>query len=1105
MTFLNDETALRYRVGIDVGTHSTGFFAAEVDDADFPIRILNAMVLVHDSGVDPGSQKQAMTRLAVAGIKRRSRRMFRRRKQRLLQLDEWITEQGWPLVDLEEESNPYFPWIARARLASEQILDPELLAKYLSASLRHMARHRGWRNPYSTVKSLFTEVPPSPQMSALAVRVAEKTGRALTGLETPAQLIVFLGLEPSVKLRGPSGILGGKLMQSDNAAELRTIAAVQGIEEDALREMIEMVFHAESPRGSAAARVGKDALPGQTHLRRATKADEVFQEFRIASVVANLRLKESDITRRLNASEQRAVIEYLMRGAELKRRVTWNDIAELLGVSRDDLKGTAAAGPDGERPSSSPPTNVTDARIRALKIPAIVNWWELADPRERSVLVSELSNAGDDPESEEALIEVGNLIEKLSDTDLEKLSTLVLPAGRAAYSRDSLTRLTRRMLDDGVDLYEARVAEFGVAPDWIPPADPIGAQVGNPAVDRVTKQVSRWLNSVEREWGMPLSVNIEHVRSALGSEAVAREIDRTNNKRYQRNQAVYDEMHARVGLSGKARRSDLTRYLALQRQNGQCAYCGSAIDFQNAEMDHIVPRAGEGGARNTRDNLVAVCERCNKSKSNQPFGSWAPQSGIPGVSLSEAISRVRHWIADPHTSARENAGFKQSVIERLRRTSQDAPIDERSMESVAWMANELHSRVKHHYRQQGANTSVAVYRGSITAEARRASGLEGRINMIGGRGKTRLDRRHHAVDAATVALMRPSVAKTLTQRSNLRVSQQMTSADETWKSYLGDSLSARSIYGAWQKQMLLLSELINLALVENEIPVVQNLRLRLGNSAVHEDTINKLVQKPLASQLSTVEIDRSATPAQWCALTRNLSFDTKTGLPADAGREITVNGRHVGPLDPVQFFASGAASVKVRGGYAELGNAMHHARIFRINGKRPVFAMLRVYTIDLVRFSGQDLFTAELVPQTISMRTAEPRLRRALEADDVEYLGWLVIGDELQITPSQSAKGQVGTFLAEYPSIEAWRVDGFYSPSRLRLRPVLLASEGLADNAEADIRKIVDKPGWLPSVNVVFGGSGATVVRRSALGVERWGSRAGLPTCWTTCENMGPK
>src|SRR5699024_3532662 len=121
----------------------------------------------------------------------------------------------------------------------------------------------------------------------------------------------------------------------------------------------------------------------------------------------------------------------------------------------------------------------------------------------------------------------------------------------------------------------------------------------------------------------------------------------------------------------------------------------------------------------------------------------------PGVSLSEAVERTKHWKRDNGQSSKSWMAYLKEVRDRLERTEEDPEIDARSMESVAWMANELRDRIAAHFKGENSSTGnkqVFVYRGALTADARRVPGVEDRIPWIGGGGKTRLDRRHHAVD-----------------------------------------------------------------------------------------------------------------------------------------------------------------------------------------------------------------------------------------------------------------------------------------------------------------------------------------------------------------------
>ena len=153
--------SLSYRVGIDVGTYSLGCTAIEVDDNDQPVNILSSVSLIHDSGLDPDQQKRAVTRLASSGVARRTRRLYRRRRRRMINLEKFLTSQGWETRPFEHYSDPYLPWNARVALVNGYISDDAQRGMYLSIAFRHIANHRGWRNPYWKVSSLYSPDKPS--------------------------------------------------------------------------------------------------------------------------------------------------------------------------------------------------------------------------------------------------------------------------------------------------------------------------------------------------------------------------------------------------------------------------------------------------------------------------------------------------------------------------------------------------------------------------------------------------------------------------------------------------------------------------------------------------------------------------------------------------------------------------------------------------------------------------------------------------------------------------------------------------------------------------------------------------------------------------------
>ena len=1086
------------RVGIDVGSRSIGFAAIEAAPDGTPLRLLSIQSFIHDAGLDPSGMKAAITRRAVSGVARRTRRLIRRQKRRLQELDELITSLGWPIVNHEDDQDPHLPWRVRAALSDRLVTDPDELHRMLSIAVRHMARHRGWRSPYARVDSLLAVTEPSDQLVAMRRRVEALVGHELDPDSTPAELVVAtLAVDPTLRLRQnpvKSGVLGGKLMQSDNVREIRKWFTAQGLPNDLFTTLVNAVFKAESPAGSAAERVGKDALPGQGGKDRALRASLVFQRYRIATLLGNLRVLEGGVERRLSADEMHSAMSFLetQKDDEL---LTWREVADHLDLPRSALRGTAKETADGERASARPPIMTTEMRMRACKIKPVKEWWTNASPSARELFIEMVGHGVKDLEAHADGPEIAELITNLNETELAELDKLKLPAGRVAYSRDSLERLTKRILDESLDLYEARRAEFGVSADWAPPADPIGDPLGNPAVDRVVKEVARWLMAVEAEFGRPTSVHIEHVREGFMSEKTTRERDRDMQKRYEANLKTQKDITEQLGTSGPVRASDVTRFLAIQRQHGQCLYCGDMVTYNDAEMDHIVPRAG-AGSTNTRTNLVAACRSCNHSKSKLPFAVWAARNPRPGVTVAEAVQRVKNLVRDAGMSLKDFKRFQGEVIARLTRTAEDPEIDARSLESVAWMARELRHRIS----AAMPGTSVQVFRGGLTAEARHAGEIQGQLPFIGGGEKTRLDRRHHAIDAAVVAYLRPAVAKTLRERQEIRFEQRLTRRDDrSWRDHLG---SSPQLMLDWKRHMGILRDLLTEALVEDRIPVRNNVRLRLGNGSAHDDTIRALHYRKVGDELPMAMIDRASTPALWCALTRHPDFVADVGLPASETREIKVNGKKFGPGDDIGFFPSAAASIAVRGGSAEIGGTIHHARIYRIHGKKPTFAMVRVFAVDLQRYRDQDLFSAPLPPQSISIRSSEPKLRKALADGTAEYLGWLVVGDELLLDMSKQTSGDIGSFMKVFPEANRWRLAGFYSNARLRLRPVQIAAEGLANLDDASPYKvpsaqvILDQRGWRPSMNVVFGSCKPVIVRRDALGRPRLKSASNLPLTW---------
>ena len=340
----------------------------------------------------------------------------------------------------------------------------------------------------------------------------------------------------------------------------------------------------------------------------------------------------------------------------------------------------------------------------------------------------------------------------------------------------------------------------------------------------------------------------------------------------------------------------------------------------------------------------------------------------------------------------------------------------------------------------------------------------------------------------------------------------MNMLPKSWRQYSGDATEAKVLYSRWQNDMEILLQLFNEKLLADEVPVMQNLRLRLGNGKAHDDSIKKLRPKLVGEAWSIEEIDRAATPQLWCALTTQDDFDAVEGLPENQERELRVKNEWFKATDSVKILPKVIAAVAVRGGYAEIGNTIHHTRIYRLPGKKSSYGMLRVFTCDLLKHGAEDLFTVDIPPQSISMRTAEPKVRKALLDGKAEYLTWVVPGTELFV-PSKhfdSEKSQAKSVGRLDAQGQWWRIVGYDSPSRMVLKSSRFSKEGIGTIVDGgysqetveDLRYILEKRAWFKSVSVLFSIPGVKIIHRDALGNIREGVASGLPLPYTFDANV---
>lgn len=75
----------------------------------------------------------------------------------------------------------------------------------------------------------------------------------------------------------------------------------------------------------------------------------------------------------------------------------------------------------------------------------------------------------------------------------------------------------------------------------------------------------------------------------------------------------------------------IKRLAAHRRQGGLCFWCGRSIrghireakdhpEHSFSTVEHLIPRCR--GGRNTNENIVSACRKCNNDRGNMPVAMW---------------------------------------------------------------------------------------------------------------------------------------------------------------------------------------------------------------------------------------------------------------------------------------------------------------------------------------------------------------------------------------------------------------------------------------------------------------------------------------------------
>ena len=764
--------AVKYRLGLDVGTASVGAAAVSLDKDGQPDALIWHHVRIFSEPNEPG-QGGLVSKKAGRRKARMQRRQIDRRASRLRHIAHLSSLLGLKREEITPDDGRSLPRL-RAEAATQRVELDDLMRIFLRLSKR-----RGYKGEFKAKKK--GEVAEGSSELSLAMRaLATERGIALkdendTGITLGEYLLHRLksGLPTKLKVKEISDEPKSKKSEDANVPknlyalrkmvehEFNTIWDTQAKHHDILngthdsksiREHFHDALFYQRPLKSAADLVAQCGL--EPTLPRAPRAQMAFQRFRIEKTLADLRWGAGKRAEPLAPAQKRIIRDLLdqndkVRFEEIYETLENTGCAKPQGkglnldrASREELLGnsTLAALRKLDRYSSKKhpdrATNIEQA-FRALDAKtqiAVINFLaELGSPEQlddSAWHTSFVKRDGKSRQFSEPLITFVNCIKEHDNFD--RLSKMDFDGGRASYSVKALNNLSdwleepnwpgdwqddMKHMDEEAAIHVCYPKSLNCETKRMEKL-PAPESTGNAVVDGSLRQIRWTLNKMIAELGAPPEeIVVEMAREmSLGiSRRNERESDINKQNKARREAEKEIRAHHQTPTPSKIR-----RYLLwVEQDKSFCPYCNKNISLAEAlsgsatEYEHIIPKSlTQVGMK--RSEIVLAHHACNQEKGDiTPWERWG--NSERWQSIEAAALKFE---------AKKN--FRKAKLLRLqdfeREVMTDVSVNEfadRQFHQTSWIAKEAAQ-----WLACLCPNKVSVSRGELTAMLRRNWKLE---------------------------------------------------------------------------------------------------------------------------------------------------------------------------------------------------------------------------------------------------------------------------------------------------------------------------------------------------------------------------------------------
>lgn len=367
---------------------------------------------------------------------------------------------------------------------------------------------------------------------------------------------------------------------------------------------------------------------------------------------------------------------------------------------------------------------------------------------------------------------------------------------KSGYCNKS-SRAMRRILPylmDGVQYYDAKLAagyddtsltkEQNVARELAEKLEPIQkGKLRQPVVEKILNQLVNLVNTLMSDYGRFDEIRVELSRELKQSREEREKATKAIASNQRENDIIAKRIEEEYHLHPT--RSRIQKYKMWEESEHVCMYCGAVVNVTEflhgfgVEVEHIIPRSVLFD--DSFSNKVCSCSKCNKEKNNRTAYDFMVSRGESDFDayierVNDLAERKRISNVKRHKLLMKGVDIPADFIERQLRESQYiAKLAKQMLQSVCYniysTSGSITDFIRHMWGWDDVLHSLNFERykahGLTEIVEREVDGQKIAVERITGWSK-RMDHRHHAVDALTIACTKQGYIQRINNLNSLR-------------------------------------------------------------------------------------------------------------------------------------------------------------------------------------------------------------------------------------------------------------------------------------------------------------------------------------------------